>query len=167
MTGPAVRTSGIAAEIETLGSLDLAALRRRWRSLLGRPAPEHLPRSLLVRVLAYRLQNRAFGHLDRESARFLDRLALGAGRDADVPLPEVPSIKPGALLMREWQGTLQRITVLDDGFAWNGKSYRSLSEVARAITGTSWNGPRFFGLRDRHRASSGGGRAAVARNRAL
>ena len=81
------------------------------------------------------------------SVRALDRLAK-AGSDRSAPLPQASSVRPGTLLVRDWDGVLHRVTTLDDGFAWNGTSYRSLSEVARAITGTRWNGPRFFGLRE-------------------
>ena len=140
---------GLGAEIGGLRDLDLAILRRRWRVVFGKKAPEHLPRSLLVRVLAYRIQARALGDLDRETVRLLDRLAKE--KDAPATFPERATIKPGTLLVREWEGTLQRVMVLEEGFAWNGATYRSLSELARAITGTNWNGPRFFGLRDRKR----------------
>lgn len=122
----------LRAEIAGLRDLDLTALRRRWRVLFGKKAPEHLSRSLLVRILAYRVQARALGDLDRETVRFLDRLAKD--KDVPVPLPDRPSIKPGTLLVREWEGTLQCVTALEKGFAWNGTAYRSLSEVARAIT---------------------------------
>jgi len=108
-----------------------------------------LPRGILQRALAYRIQADALGDLDRDTIRMLDRLARD-GRDGTViPLPELRGTKPGTLLVREWEGTLQRVMVLEQGFAWNGQTYDSLSKVARAITGTNWNGPRFFGLRDR------------------
>jgi hypothetical protein len=71
-----------------------------------------------------------------------------AGSNKSAPLPQASSVRPGTLLVREWDGVLHRVMALDEGFAWNGTSYRSLSEVARAITGTRWNGPRFFGLRE-------------------
>ena len=125
-----------------------------------RRAP-YLPRYLLVRNLAYRIQASAFGGLDCESARFLEKIArdreerrvkgVKASRKAYPAVPPVPerrSLKPGTLLVREHAGRMQQVMVLEDGFAWSGTTYRSLSEVARAITGTNWNGPRFFGLRD-------------------
>src|SRR5215208_4910860 len=140
-----------------------------WRlSLSGSPAPtptasqgagvsssgigrRDLPRALLLRILAYRIQADAAGDLDPTTIKLLDR--LGRGEISEIPLPELRAIKPGTLLVREWEGTLQRVVVLESGFAWNGRTYESLSKVARAITGTNWNGPRFFGLRDRARAS--------------
>jgi hypothetical protein len=95
------------------------------------------------------MQADALGDLDRATVRFLERLATGGRRSsAPVPIPQTRSIKPGTLLRREWQGVMHSVTVTEGGFAWNGATYRSLSEVARAITGTRWNGPRFFGLRE-------------------
>jgi hypothetical protein len=134
-------------EIARLRGLDLAGLQARWRTMFGRRAPAHLPKHLLLRILAYRLQAEVHGDLDAASVRSLDRLAR-TGSDKSVPLPQVSSVRPGTLLVREWNGVLHHVTTLDDGFAWNGTSYRSLSQVARAITGTRWNGPRFFGLRE-------------------
>jgi hypothetical protein len=143
-------------EIAHLRGLDLAGLRARWQSLTGRAAPAHLPKALLLRVLAYRVQAAAFGDLDKASARLLEQLA-GEGRSSTKTAPAVPDrarLTPGTVLVREWEGTPHRVMVLAAGFAFNGRTYRSLSEVARAITGTRWSGPRFFGLRDR---GSGGG----------
>jgi hypothetical protein len=132
-------------EIARLRGLDLSGLQARWRTMFGRRAPAHLPRHLLLRLIAYRVQADLHGDLDPATVRSLDRLAR-AGRSA--PLPETSSVRPGTLLVREWDGVLHRVMALDDGFAWNGTTYRSLSQVARAITGTRWNGPRFFGLRE-------------------
>ena len=136
----------VEAELVRLASTDRNGLARRWRVLFGQPAPD-LPRALLLRILAYRIQAEAEGDLHAGTAKLLDRLARG---DIDhIPLPELRTLKPGTLLVREWDGSLQRVMVLERGFAWNGHSYDSLSKVARAITGTNWNGPRFFGLRAR------------------
>jgi len=149
----------IEVEIASLRGLDLSELRERWKKLYGRPAPAHLPQYLLLRIMAYKIQADAFGDLDRETIRFLDavaedwkkRRASGARHSkAPPPVPPVPprrSLKPGTLLAREHKGELHRVVVMQDGFAWNGRTYGSLSEVARAITGTNWSGPRFFGLR--------------------
>ena len=154
--------------------LSLDQLRVRWRKLFRRPAPAHLPRYLLFRVIACRIQANALGDLDKEAVRFLDAVAAdwqkrrAAGETNSKrppPVPPVParrSLKPGTILAREYAGELQRVVVLEDGFAWNGKPYRSLSEVARAITGTNWNGPRFFGLRDKTRAALAGDRNSGA-----
>jgi len=137
-------------EIARLRGLDVKELRARWHTQFGRRPPAHLPRHLLFRILAYRLQAEALGDLDGECRRLVDRSALsGASGKPSLPLNGVTtSIQKGTILTREWNGRMHRVAVLADGFAWNGKTYPSLSKVAFAITGTRWNGPRFFGLRD-------------------
>jgi hypothetical protein len=152
MQGTDLRAAALESEIAHLRGLDLDGLRARWRSLTGRAAPAHVPRTLLLQVLAYRLQAAALGDLAPRTARLLDRLAA-PGRSnarAQVPIPDRIGIRPGTVLVREWDGTSQRVMVLANGFAWNGNTYKSMSQVARAITGTRWNGPRFFGLRDKY-----------------
>jgi hypothetical protein len=145
------RAAALENEIAHLRGLDLEGLRARWRSLIGRAAPAHVPRTLLLQVLAYRVQAAALGDLDPVTARLLDRLAAQGRSGAwAIPVPDRIGIRPGTVLVREWDGAPQRVMVLADGFAWNGTTYRSLSQVARAITGTRWNGPRFFGLRDKN-----------------
>src|SRR4051794_30805701 len=167
-TTPAHAGVDLAAEIEALSRLDRHGLRGRWRKLMRSSPPEHLGRALLLRLLAYKLQVRTYGELDRETARYLERIErervrrrrAGEGRPkAPPPIPPVPasrSLKPGTLLAREHEGRLHRVTVMADGFAWNGTVYPSLSEIARLITGTRWNGPRFFGLRDKATRTSTG-----------
>jgi Protein of unknown function (DUF2924) len=139
------------AEIARLRDLDVGQLRSRWHTAFGRPAPAHLARHLLFRSLAYRLQADRLGDLDRESQRLLDRSGSPekAGRNAVDLSRQTTELRPGTILGREWNGQMQQVAVLADGFAWNGKTYPSLSKAAFAITGTRWNGPKFFGLRDR------------------
>jgi hypothetical protein len=146
----------VEAEVARLRDLDLAALRLHWRRLMRRPAPAQLPRHLLMKILAYRLQIKAFGDCDPATLRLLKTLGqtAGSGRDQPVAVPGQGGLRPGTVLVREWAGAQQRVMVLGDGFAWNGATYRSLSQVARAITGTRWSGPRFFGI-----AKAGEGRA--------
>lgn len=140
------------AEIERLKTLDLHEVRLQWRNRFGRMAPKALPKSLLVRVLIYRIQADLLGDLEPEVVRVLERFAARdpglrrRGRPRARPTADGPGIKPGSVLVREWAGRTCRVMVLDEGFAWEGKTYRSLSEVARIITGTQWNGRRFFGL---------------------
>jgi hypothetical protein len=156
------REAAVAAEVAALADLDLHGLRVRWRKLFRKQAPAHLSRALLVRILAYRVQANAFGDLDRETARFLDRIARQRRAGDKSPIPpvaETRTLKVGAQLVREHDGVLHRVTVAEGGYAWAGTTYRSLSEVARAITGTRWNGPRFFGLRDRPTRSTSGDEA--------
>ena len=138
-------------EIARLRGLDVGALRARWHSVFGRKAPPHLPRHLLFRVLAYRLQVDRLGDLDGELQQLLDRSQSpkDAAQQAVNRDRRCAEVRPGTILGREWNGHMQRVTVLADGFAWNGKTYSSLSKVALSITGTRWNGPRFFGLRDK------------------
>jgi len=130
---------------------DLNGLRRHWRAHLGGEPPPHLPRWLLMRVLAYRLQSDAFGGLDKSIQRI-----LRSKKDDDAAAPferrapqtrEGVGLKAGALLVREWKGRLERVMILEEGFVWNGQTFRSLSQIAKAMTGTNWNGHRFFGLR--------------------
>jgi hypothetical protein len=130
---------------------DLNGLRRQWRAHLGGEPPAHLPRWLLMRVLAYRLQADAYGGLDRSIQRMLccnreQHVAAPFDRRAPQTRDGV-GLKAGALLVREWKGKLERVMILEEGFAWNGQTFGSLSQIAKAMTGTNWNGHRFFGLR--------------------
>lgn len=150
--GPALPDrKSIEVEIARLRDLDHGALRTHWHTVFGRKAPPHLPRHLLFRMLAYRLQASLLGDLDAECVRLLDRSTSPekAGQRAVDLGRRTSELRPGTILGREWNGQMQRVSVLADGFAWNGKTYSSLSKIAFAITGTRWNGPRFFGLRDK------------------
>jgi Protein of unknown function (DUF2924) len=144
-------TKTLGIEIARLRDLDAGALRNRWHAVSGQEAPPHLPRHLLFRVLAYRLQAEHWGDLDAETKRLLDTAETPeeAGQRAVELGRRTAALRPGTVLGREWNGRMHRVAVLADGFAWNGKTYPSLSKIAFVITGTRWNGPRFFGLRDR------------------
>jgi hypothetical protein len=144
----------IEDEIAHLRGLDLGGLRARWRSVLQRRAPAHLTRHLLFSVIAYRLQADRFGDLDQATRQVLDRtVAKETGLAMSTRLASFDQkrteLSLGTVLVREWDRQSQRVRVMADGFAWNGQTYDSLSKVAFAITGTRWNGPRFFGLRDK------------------
>jgi hypothetical protein len=145
----------VNVEIARLRDLDVQGLRSLWESRYGGKAATHLPRHLLFRLLAYRLQAEHFGDLDQDSKRLLDRSDSpeDASRRAADAVRAIKSLRPGTVLGREWNGEMHRVAVLAEGFAWNGTTYPSLSKVAFAITGTRWNGPRFFGLRDRTAAA--------------
>jgi hypothetical protein len=137
--------------VANLEGLDLDGLRRQWRAHLAGEAPAHLSRWLLMKVLAYRLQSDAFGDLDKSIRRILrsgKEDGVGAPFDRRAPQTrEGVDLKIGALLVREWNGKLERVMILEDGFAWNGQTFGSLSQIAKAMTRTNWNGHRFFGLR--------------------
>ena len=136
----------IEAEIERIRSMTIVELRARWRARFKSEPPEAFGPDLLRRSIAQKLQEDAYGGLDRATARLLSQLmAQSAKNSGKIVVPR--RIKPGAVLVREWKGKSHRITVTEDGFAFEGKPYDSLSEIARMITGTRWNGPRFFGLR--------------------
>ena len=143
--------SELEDEIAHLRDLDLSGLRARWHSVFRRKAPGHLPRHLLYRMIAYRLQAERLGDLDRDTQRLLDRVAAGTRNGDELPEggdhPRRHGLQPGTVLVREWDGKFQRVMVLDEGFAWNGTTYRSVTQIAFAMTGTRWSGPRFFGLR--------------------
>src|SRR5918993_3845770 len=150
----------VEPEIAGLPALSLNALRERWRVLYGNPAPRSLRRDLLMRAVAYQIQVKAFGGLSAATKRKLREIAAAAreGRfDASVVAPRV---KPGTRLIRVWQGETHSVLVLEDGFDWKGTRYRSLSLIAKTITGTNWNGWTFFGVK---RGSPREGRDGVGR----
>jgi Protein of unknown function (DUF2924) len=152
--GSASTETPIENEIAHLRGLELGGLRARWQSIFQRPAPAHLTRHLLFTIIAYRLQADRFGDLDHETKQVLDRtVSEEAGPAMSARLASFDrkrtELTPGTVLVREWDRQSQRVMVMADGFAWNGRTYDSLSKVAFAITGTKWNGPRFFGLRDK------------------
>jgi hypothetical protein len=161
--GLASTKTSVEDEIAHLRGLDLREIRSRWQSVFGRPAPAHLTRHLLFAVVAYRLQADRFGDLDHATRQVLDRTVAKeaepamAARLASFDQKRTGLI-PGTVLVREWDRQSQRVMVMADGFAWNGRTYDSLSKVAFAITGTKWNGPRFFGFRDKEDRPSMGGR---------
>src|SRR6516165_9205887 len=159
-----MRRSGLAAhtatqrslddEIAHLRDLDRKGLRARWKGVFRREPPLHLPRHLLFAVLAYRLQADTLGDLAPDTVRLLKQIgSIGGTVDAARLASQFDrrriNLKPGTILTREWNGQCHRVMVVDAGFVWNGTAYDSLSRIAFAITGSKWNGPRFFGLRDK------------------
>jgi Protein of unknown function (DUF2924) len=133
--------AAIEAEIERIRSLGVNELRKQWRMTFGSIPPRALTKDLIARMITYRLQEEAFGGLDRATIKLLDRLARGEKPDLNRRL------KAGTVLVREYRGERHTVTVVPEGFVWRDTTYASLSTIARAITGTAWNGPRFFGLR--------------------
>ena len=130
-----------------LPELDLGALRQEWRALYKAEASPHLSRELLVRAVAYRMQEIALGGLGPGRQRQLRQIAQQFKETGAATTPRRPELKAGNRLVREWRGRTYDVLVLDDGFSWQGTHYRSLSAIARKITGTAWSGPLFFGLK--------------------
>jgi hypothetical protein len=163
-TAAEITTVSVVDELVRLEALDPEALRRRWRAVMGHDAPPSVPKFLLLRVLAYRLQADAGGDLDLETRKYLagvadelvsqknpDRSGKVSSGPASLTAIGLPDLRPGRLqlgsvLVREHGGIVHHVMVLADGFAWKGRTYASLSTVALAITGTVWNGRRFFGV---------------------
>jgi hypothetical protein len=137
-----VDPAAIEAEVDRIRSLGLDALHQRWRMIFCAIPPKGLTKDIIARMIAYRIQEEAFGGLDRETVKLLDRLARG-----EKPNELNRRLKAGTVLVREYQGERNTVIVVPDGFVWQDTTYSSLSTIARAITGTAWNGPRFFGLR--------------------
>jgi hypothetical protein len=145
--------SRVEAELIELAKKPIAHLRQRWRELFKGEPPNAFGPDLLRRSIAYRIQECAYGGMDAATKRQLNALiAQHAKTPGKIVLPR--RIKPGAILVRQWKGESHRVAVLEDGFAYAGKTHESLSEIARLITGTRWNGPRFFGLRAKKEAQS-------------
>jgi hypothetical protein len=139
---PALPAAAIEAELTRIGALSLDELRQLWRIMTRQNAPKALSRDLLARMIAYRVQEQALGKLSRETRKLLARLARGEAEP-------VRHLKVGTVMVREHNGELHEVMVVPGGFSWRDKTFASLSAIALAITGTSWNGPRFFGLRGR------------------
>jgi len=147
----------LSAEIALLESLDVAQLRARWKILYETAAPSRFSRDLLMRAVAYRMQERVLGGLKPATRRLFERLAQDARARRPISVAPVRQLAPGALLIREWGGTKHQVTVLESGVMFRGRPYRSLSEVARVITGNRWSGPLFFGLKARPEEASADG----------
>ena len=146
MRKPAIN---IAAELARLGDLTIFELRTEWRRLHRMPPPMRLSRELLIRGIAYKLQERALGGLSKSIVRKLTSLNVEpTAGDGRKPTPPI-SLKPGTRLIREWRGVTHTVLVHANGLEWNGQHYNSLTLIAREITGAFWSGPRFFGLRKR------------------
>jgi hypothetical protein len=136
----------LSEELANLPAQGPERLKERWRILYDTEPPPRISEDLLRRAIAYRLQERAFGGLKPSTRRLLQRIAEDARPRSSSATP-TRKLSAGAVLIREWQGTSHQVTVLEDGVLFRGKRHRSLSEVARKITGNRWSGPLFFGLK--------------------
>ena len=137
----------VEAELERLPKMPIVDLRNRYRELFRTEPPKAFGPDLLRRSIAHRIQERAYGGLSREHQRLLNQLVKAAQTKPTGRLELPRRIKPGSELVRTWNRRTYRIVVLEKGFAWEGRTFFSLSEIASEITGTKWSGPRFFGLR--------------------
>ena len=142
------RQNGVTKEaVSRLPELDLRQLRELWCRLYKTATPPRLGRELLMRAVAYRMQELAAGGLRSELQRQLQQIARQLQQTGQVTVYPHARLKPGTRLLREWKGRSHEVLVLDDGFSWQAAHYRSLSAIARKITGTAWSGPLFFGLK--------------------
>ncbi len=158
-----IATEDVEIEIQRLPSLGPDAMRAQWRALTGKSPGPGLKGELLQRALAHAIQESAFGGLSQSAAKRLAVLAreyrrAGADGGSSKVLPQ-RRIKSGSRLIREWKGVIHEVTVLPDGYLWNGGTHKALSTIARNITGTHWNGWTFFGL--------GGSSPTTGRNKKL
>ncbi len=140
-------TSALAHEIAALRQATPADLKERWRALYGSEPRRCISRDLLIRALAYRIQEQALGGLKRSTRRLLAKVAADVSARQPIQVAPEPSLKPGTVLLREWHGTEHQVIVRENGIVFRGKTYKSLSQVAHRITGTKWSGPLFFGLK--------------------
>jgi hypothetical protein len=148
VTGMSARQHAVGKEaLARLPELVIGELRQHWRRLFNATAPQHLSRDLLVRALAHRTQELALGGLRPEMQRRLRQLAQEIKDRGQVWSRSDAQLRPGTRLIRAWQGRTYEVVVLEAAFSWQGAHYRSLSAVARKITGTAWSGPLFFGLK--------------------
>jgi hypothetical protein len=143
--GAASRDPEVGRRLEALGHLSPDELRREWRRLY-RGQPPRLSRDLLVRAIAYRIQELCYGGLSKATRRKLAALAEVRDSGAEIAKEGAQRIRAGARLLREWNGRTHTVTVEENGFTYAGRKYPSLSAIAREITGAHWSGPRFFGL---------------------
>jgi hypothetical protein len=145
----------VLSRLAALKAMSVKELKAEWEKLIGTAAPNN-SRNFLESRLAYRIQELTYGGPDKQTRRLLDLLADEVEgtltRKSQIADPRNPVV--GTKLIREWDGVAHTVTVLRDGFEWNGRRYKSLSAVARTITGTRWNGYRFFGLRERKRGEA-------------
>ncbi|HLW92528.1 MAG TPA: DUF2924 domain-containing protein [Roseiarcus sp.] len=131
----------LGAELERIATMTIDELRTLWRARSGQGPPESFSKDLVARALAYRVQEQHLGGLDRQMRKLLASLATSGEKPPR-------RLKVGSVIIREHQGVTHEVLVVPGGFCWRGKTYSSLSTIAKAITGTTWNGPRFFGLKN-------------------
>jgi hypothetical protein len=142
-------STGISTKLQELPHLPELEL---WQELFAQPAHPKLRRNLMIPILAYRLQERVYGGLKASTCKRLQKLTAEVEQNQKATLPLAPQLRPGAKLLRQFQGEIHQVLVGDEGFEYRGKDYESLSEIACQITGTRWSGPLFFGLKKSQKA---------------
>lgn len=142
-------TDTMASDIAVLATETRTELISRWRALYRSEPPRRISRDLLTRALAYRIQEQALGGLKPSTRRLLARVAADASAHRPIETTPASSPVPGTVLLRQWQGKEHRVIVRERGVEYRGRLYKSLSEIARRITGSKWSGPLFFGLKQR------------------
>ena len=156
--GHSVIEERLRREIAGLVDLTIDELKERWRLIYHCAPPGRSSRKLLVSAIAYRMQEQVLGGLKPSVRIMLERVSANSIASRVPPLRPVSKASTGTVLIRDWRGQSHRVTVLEHGVLYRKQNYRSLSQVARIITGTRWSGPRFFGLRGRSKEASGGTR---------
>ena len=151
---PDATSAEVARGLDRLRGLSSDQLRGEWQRLYRLPPPKRLSRDLLRRAIAYKLQEQIYGGLSQAVRRRLQTLARAFAQEGEAALGTGPALKPGARLVRQWRGETHCVVVLEDGFQYQDRRYRSLTQVAHAITGAHWSGPRFFGLGPQARPDS-------------
>jgi|ERR1035438_6124708 hypothetical protein len=137
----------LALTLDSLPTMSKDALSALWQQLFQSPPPHQLRRQLMVRILAYRIQEQEFRGLNPSARQRLRQMARALERDPAAEICAAPAFKPGTRLIRQWQDRTHIVTVEENGYEYQGSRYQSLSEVARLVTGTRWSGPLFFGLK--------------------
>lgn len=147
----ALTQDAVSSQLDHLTSVDAVELRKLWREHFGCPPPPRMRRDMLARILAHENQTRAYGGLSKSAVKALDQVAREEFGESNRQRPPKANLRltPGTRLVRDWRGVTHEVCVTEHGFSWRGTSYSSLSAIARAITGTRWNGPAFFGLRSK------------------
>ncbi|MDO8432459.1 MAG: DUF2924 domain-containing protein [Candidatus Binatus sp.] len=148
----------LSAEIAGLTALSREQLQARWRELYRTETPRKIGLDLLIRAIAYRLQENAYGGLKLATRRLLTKAAEDASARRPIRVAPERTLKPGTVLLRDWHGVQHQVTVLESAIMFQKKPYKSLSEVARKITGTRWSGPLFFGLKSTNEETTDGAR---------
>ena len=153
-----LRKDQLHTELSSLQQKSLEALRAQWTKLFKLETGPWISRDVLIRGLAWKLQEAMFGGISKTASRRMAQLNTELIDQGAIKLTQTNAFKPGTRLVREWQGRVHEVVITEDGFIWSGNTYGSLSQVARLITGTRWSGPRFFGLKE------GGGRSELPPN---